>query len=150
LQVDYTQFFDWSGVDCFDPAYPWVTSTINRTTIEEPAFAKFVIQQPFEQQAAAAAGYLLSQLHGYGRWATWYMANASITQNTTTTVSARNHVRPAVLYPGCMLAKGRDARTAAHGLACTQCQQGHSQQLVGNHTNGVMPPFHRQPCACFG
>jgi hypothetical protein len=99
LQVDFAQFFDWSNADaCFGRNITGVgtistTTTTTYTNMSEPSFTKYLKQTPYEQQAAAAAGYLLSHLYGPGRLTAWYMANASITQNATATVSEGLHCR---------------------------------------------------------
>jgi hypothetical protein len=90
LQVNGAHFFDLSTQDCANNAAFEYTNT---TDTSSPSYVRPL---PYEQQAAAAVGYLLPGIYKYGRIASWYMANASISSNTTSMVSL-SHL-PAMFY----------------------------------------------------
>lgn len=89
LQVDLADFFDLSTQQCASN----LSFTYDYTT--DASSPSYVRPRPYEEQAAAAVGYLLPTLYQYGRVVSWYMANASITQNTTRSVSLQLHMSAA-------------------------------------------------------
>jgi hypothetical protein len=102
--VNGAHFFDLSTQDCANnPAFAYT----NTTDTSSPSYVRPL---PFEQQAAAAVGYLLPGMYKYGRIASWYMANASISSNTTSTVSFTH-------FPVMAVSSGTHGATAVRDAA---------------------------------
>lgn len=117
LQVNGAHFFNLSTQDCANnPAFAYT----NTTDTSSPSYVRPL---PFEQQTAAAVGYLLPGMYKYGRIASWYMANASISSNTTSTVSWTH-------FPAMAVSSGAHL----HHCCRRQTAMGLQQGMVDTHS----------------